>query len=450
MVDPNQMAARLPRWIRVVLLGCVTVFAVGLSLYAYYYFTQPRTLTVAVGSVDGEAAAIMSTIATRLASTKSPVRLKVLDTGTAIEATRAFAAGKADLAIARADLGDLSAARSIVVVANLTVLLVVPPGVSIEDMDGLKGKTIGVVGGEANHHLVEVLSREYDLARARVRFKDLTPAEARQAVQAKQVSALLVAVPLTEKYLALVRNMLPSAGKSKPGLIAIDSAGAIANVSKAYESYDLPKGTLRGSPAIPDDDLTTLRIPVHLIANKNLDNDEMTEVTKAMMETRRDLIGAFPLLAQIASPSTESDAFIPIHPGAKTYFDGEQKSFFDKYGDALFYGPMALGALTSVFAAAWKFLGVGAAGTPESLLGSLGALADRIRAAGSPADLAAVEDEIDAILMAELGKYTSGDAQATDAAVLSMAAQRLDQLMSRRRSAFATPAAAAATGETQS
>jgi hypothetical protein len=52
--------------------------------------------------------------------------------------------------------------------------------------------------------------------------------------------------------------------------------------------------------------------------------------------------------------------------------------------------------------------------------------------------------------MSELRKYTSGDAQATDAAVLSMAAQRLDQLMSRRRSAFATPAAAGATRETQS
>ena len=250
-------------------------------------------------------------------------------------------------------------------------------------------------------------------------------------MQAKQVTALLMAFPLTEKYLSVIRNLLPPSGKSQPTLIAIESAGAIANVSKAYESYDLPKGTLRGSPAIPDEDLTTLQIPVHLVANRKLADDDVSELAKAIMETRRELLGAHPVLAHVASPSTESDAFIPIHPGAKAYFEGEQKTFFDKYGDALFYGPMALGALTSLLAGAWKLLGVSEADN-DNLLASLGALAGRIREAGSPGDLAAVEEEIDAILMAELTKYSAGDTAATDAAVLSMAAQRLEQLMSRR------------------
>jgi TRAP-type uncharacterized transport system substrate-binding protein len=439
MVPTDRIARRLPRWVRIVLLACVLAVGSGLGFYSYHYLTQPRILTVAAGSIDGEAATIMSMIASRLASSNASVRLKVIDTGNALDAAKAFSERKVDLAIARTDLGDLSAARTVLLVTHLAVLLVVPPGVAIEDMDGLKGgKTVGNVGGGANHRLIEVLSKEYDLARMRVRFKDLTPADARQAVQTKQVSALLVAIPLTEKYLSLVRNMLPQSGKSQPKVIGIESAGAIANVAKAYESYDLPKGTLRGSPAIPDDDLTTLRIPVHLVANRNLANDDVTELTRAVFETRRELVGAHPILAQIASPSTDSDAFIPIHPGAKTYFDGEQKSFFDKYGDALFYGPMLLGALTSLFAGAWKFLGLGSNGDNDSLLGSLRILANRIREAGSAADLAAVEEEIDAILMAELAKYSSGEAQATDAAVLSMAAQRLEQLMSRRRSSLET------------
>ena len=32
-------------------------------------------------------------------------------------------------------------------------------------------------------------------------------------------------------------------------------AGAIAEAERAYESFDVPKGTLRGSPPVPDDDL---------------------------------------------------------------------------------------------------------------------------------------------------------------------------------------------------
>ena len=33
-----------------------------------------------------------------------------------------------------------------------------------------------------------------------------------------------------------------------------------------------------------------------------------------------------------------------------------KKTFFDKYGDQIFYGSMLLGTLTSLFAAAWKFM----------------------------------------------------------------------------------------------
>jgi len=82
-----------------------------------------------------------------MASTNSAVRLKVLDRGTAPEAIKAFASGDADLAIARADIGDLSTARKVLAVTHGVVLIVVPPGSAITEMDELKGKTVGVVGG---------------------------------------------------------------------------------------------------------------------------------------------------------------------------------------------------------------------------------------------------------------------------------------------------------------
>ena len=122
----------------------------------------------------------------------------------------------------------------------------------------------------------------------------------------------------------------------------------------------MPKGTLRGSPPIPDEDLTTLRIPVYLVANKKLSDDVVGSLTKAVMETRRDLLGQFPMLAQLGAPDTDKDAYIPVHPGAAAYYDGTQQGFFEKYDSALYYGPMALGAMVSLLAGLWKFLGVGA------------------------------------------------------------------------------------------
>jgi hypothetical protein len=46
----------LPLWLRFVLLAGAVGLASGVGLFAYRYYTRPVTLSVAVGSIDGEAA----------------------------------------------------------------------------------------------------------------------------------------------------------------------------------------------------------------------------------------------------------------------------------------------------------------------------------------------------------------------------------------------------------
>jgi TRAP transporter TAXI family solute receptor len=426
------MPTNLPRWLRIAMMLGLVVLAGGAGLFTYRYFTRPVTLTVAAGSIDGEAAALLSIVASRLASDKAHIRLKVVDSGTTVAASKAFAAGAVDLAVVRADMGDLSAARTVSLLTHGVVMILVPPGSAIKSMEDLKGKTVGVVSEEANRRLIEVLTQEHDLARAKVHFIDLALPDIPRALQSKHISALLVVTPVADKYLSLIRNLFDKSAKRQPGLIEIESAGAIAAIAPAYESYDLPKGTLRGSPPLPDDDLTTLRVPIYLVANKKLDDDVVGDLAKNIMDVRRDLLGAHPLLAQIAAPSTDKDAFIPIHPGAAAYFDGDQKTFFDKYGDQIFYGSMLLGSLTSILAAGWKFMQSDA--EDKSPLNVLYALANRIRHADDEAELGAVEEEIDNILKAELAKHANGESDASNASALALAAHRLEHLIDLRRS----------------
>src|ERR1700733_3001524 len=261
MISPN-----FPLWLRVVLLVGVIGLASGAGLLAYRYYTHPVTLSVAVGSIDGEAPKAMSALASRLVSTNAPVRLKVIDSGTALEAASVFSAGKADLAVVRGDAGDLSQAQAVVVVSHMVLLIIAPPGSTIDSIDKLKGRRVGVIGGDANTRIVDVLSREFGLDRAKV-FKDIALPDARRAIQSKEVNALLVVIPLAGKYLPLVRDFFQQAGsKALPVLVPIESAGAIAQAERAYGSFDVPKGTLRGSPPVPEDDLTTLRATLYLVA----------------------------------------------------------------------------------------------------------------------------------------------------------------------------------------
>src|SRR5258707_2973877 len=99
---------KMPLWLRFVLLIAAIVLATGAGLFGYRYYTHPVTLTVAVGSIDGEAAKAMSAIASRLVTLNAPVRLTGIDTGTALAASKLFSAGQADLAVGRGDVGELS------------------------------------------------------------------------------------------------------------------------------------------------------------------------------------------------------------------------------------------------------------------------------------------------------------------------------------------------------
>lgn len=427
------MSGRLPRWLRIVLVLSLGILAAGAVLFGYRYITQPTTLTIATGSLDGDVPRIMSAMAARMASTNAPVRLKVVEKNSAPEAAKEFSEGNVDLVIARADLVDLSIARAVLTVTHGVVLIVVPPASPIEGMDDLKGKMVGVISADTNRQVIAAITKEYALEAAKVSFKNLTPSEVPQAFQMKQIQALLVVLPLSEKYIVMLRDIFPRNAKAPLGLVPIESAGAIEEVSPPFKSYELPKGTLRGSPPVPDDDLTTLRVPYYVVANKNVSDDVVTALTKAMMEARRDLVGEYPLLAQVMAPSTDKDAYVPIHPGAAAFFDGDEKTIFDRYGDQFFYGSMLLGTLMSVLAAIWKFMTRDIGKPDERSSMRLYALVGKINEVSSETDLAAIEQQINEILKVELEKCSSGKLDAGEMDAINMASQRLQYLMAQRR-----------------
>jgi TRAP-type uncharacterized transport system substrate-binding protein len=432
-------SSRIPSWLRMVLVAGAVIVSTGAALFGYRWYARPTTLTIAVGSADGEAVRIVAAIASRLAATNASVRLKIIEASGPVEAANAFSSDKADLAVVRGDVGDLSQAQAVVIVVKAVALLIAPLGSAVKELRELRRASVGVVAGETNRKLTSVLTQEYGLGRSSVTFKDLAPPDIRRALDSKDVRALLVVVPLSDKYLAQVRGFFQLTAKTGPVLIPIDSAGAIAEKERAYESFDVPKGTLRGSPPLPDDDLTTLRVSFYLVAKKKLDADMITGFTQSLMNARRDLLGEMPILAQMAAPDTDSDAYLPVHPGAAAFYNGTQQTFLDKWGNVIFLAPMIFGGIISVAAAAWKFLRADAPHTGEQGLDALYAIGQRIRATQTEADLSRMEREIDGILQSQRANAKIGDENALDATTLNVAAHRLQGLIHDRRLQLATP-----------
>jgi TRAP transporter TAXI family solute receptor len=428
-------AGRLPAWLRIVLVAAFVALVSGAGLFAYRWYVQPVTLSIAVGSLDGDAPKIVSALASRLTVNNAPVRLRVVETGGPRESAASLSSDKTDLAVVRGDVGDLSQAQAIVVLAEAVAMLVAPPGSTIADLADLKRATVGVVAGDTNQKITSILTSSYNLDRANVVFRNLALDEVRGAFDSKQIRAALFVMPLSEKYLSLVRGLFPQNAKTAPVLIAIENAGAIAEKEHAYESFDIPKGTLRGSPPVPDDDVTTLRVPYYIVGKKSLDNDVIANLTKALTAARRDILPEWPIVAQFKAPDTDAGAYLPVHAGAAEYYNGTQLSFLDKWGNAIFLAPMVLGLLASVGAALWRFLRSGERKPKQSALDALYALGRRIRQANSDAELTEIENQIDDVLRAQRAG-TDEDENTLDAATLNVAAHRLENLIHDRKIAL--------------
>jgi TRAP-type uncharacterized transport system substrate-binding protein len=428
-------AARLPAWLRILLVALLVVLTTFAGLFAYRWYVRPVTLSIAVGSLDGDAPKLVEALASQLAVNNAPVRLKVVATSGPIESAAALSSGQTDLAVVRGDVGDLSQAQAIVVLTEAVALLVAPPGSSVTDIAGLKRATVGVVAGETNQKLVSVLTRAYDLGRAGVTFKNLALDDVRRALDAKDVRAVLFVVPLSERYLSMVRGLFPQNAKTAPVLIPIESAGAIAEKERAYESFDIPKGTLRGAPPVPEDDVTTLRVSFYVAGKKSLDNDMIAGFTQAITIAHRDILPEWPVIAQFKAPDTDPGANLPVHPGATDFYNGNHLTFLDKWGNAIFLAPMALGALASIAAALWQFLRSGERKSRQPPLDALYALGGQIRQANNEAELLAIETQIDNVLRGQRAGADE-DQGSLDAATLNVAAHRLENLIHDRRAAL--------------
>jgi hypothetical protein len=175
----------------------------------------------------------------------------------------------------------------------------------------------------------------------------------------------------------------------------------------------------------------------YFVAQSKLSADVVTSLTEALMNARESLVADHSILSGLAEPDLDPDANIPVHPGAATYYNDAQQSFMDKYGDDIYLTPMVFGLLASIFAVAWKFLNPNASDSQSVALLALYHLPRQIRTAKSEADLSVIEEQVDEFIKTELARSARGDPQAPDLPMLASAAQRLDNLIHRRRTVVA-------------
>lgn len=208
----------------------------------------------------------------------------------------------------------------------------------LDSVSKLAGHRIGVVtGNAATPEVLDVVLSHYGVPLNQVQVSLIDPSHIAEAVKALQVDVLFVAGAETGQAINDVVAAATVNGQA-PSFIPIDQAEGMAKRNNAFQSVDIEAGTFGGNPPAPPDGLKSLSFPEYLVAKKSFHHDAIGTLAKLIFTSRLALAAAMPGEIKIRAPATEKDANVVVHPGALAYLNDDQKSFFDKYGDDIFYG----------------------------------------------------------------------------------------------------------------
>jgi TRAP transporter TAXI family solute receptor len=409
----------------------------GIAAATIYFTYQPTTLTVAVGPAGGENVRIMQALSQQFARERASIRLRVVVSDGPADSAATIAKGTADLAVVRGDLGIPADSQVVAILRHVVVALIVPaPGVraakdakkakqpKIEKIEQLVGRRIGIVTRtEANLQVLGVILKQYDIPADKVQTVTLDPADVAAAIREDKVDAILVAGPLTGKTITDVAQAASTA-KEAPTFLAIGESEAIERRFPNYEAVEIVANSFGSSPPKPPETVDTIGFMQYVVANETLSEDAIAEFSRLLYTARQSLASELAVPFKIEAPSTDKDATVPVHPGAVAYLEGNQKTFFDRYNDLLYWGMILLSFCGSAGAGIAGYLRAGKQAHRSTLLERLIELMQLARIALTTTELDALEAEADDILATTLREVENN---AVDERALTAFTLALDQ-----------------------
>jgi TRAP transporter TAXI family solute receptor len=427
------------RGVALVVLAAILAI-IGALTAGYYYAVRPIPLRIAVGPANSDDLKVVQALSQAFSTAHSQIRLRPIQTEGATASAQMIADGKADLAIVRGDLSVPKNAQAVATLRKNVAVLWVPAPIKskkgaakITKVSQLAGRRIGVVGRTpANIDLLKVILRQYGVDAGKVEIVQFPITEAVDAIRGQKADAYLAAGPINSRITSEVVAASTHDGKA-PTFLKIDSAEAIAQNFPMYEASEIPAGAFGGSPDRPEEEVKTISFAHHIVARKDLSDTTVAAFTRQLFAIRQAVMNEFPLAAKIETPDTDKDAFIPVHPGAAAFVDGEEKTFLDRYSDIIWWSLMGLSAMGSI--GAW-FAGYLKKDDRSNNSGLRERVLDMIAAArrcDSPEELDQLQAEADDILRKTLQAFEDGSIAESALTSFNIALGQLHQAVADRR-----------------
>ncbi len=266
------------------------------------------------------------------------INIEVISTLGSTQSEKLLSKNLVDLAMIQADTKASSNARLVSLLYPDAFQLIVSNDSEIYTISDLKGKLIALSHkSSGQYRSFWELAKHYGLDENDIYTKSMSSDAADFALKHNSIDAIFrVRPPGNPKIKKLIKN-------SNVRLVPIEQAKAINLQQSALVSGEIAKGTYRGYPAIPSEDLDTIVVYRILVASRDLPEEVVRDITSILFEQKQELQSYIKLAGFAKQPDRESGTMLPIHEGAQNYFNRKEPSMIKKYLDKF-------GFLVTIFA----------------------------------------------------------------------------------------------------
>jgi TRAP-type uncharacterized transport system substrate-binding protein len=450
-----------------VLIAVGVVLAIaGIIALTLYIQSRPVTLKVAVGPRSSEDMRVMQAFAQFLSRERASVRLSITRLEGPAESAAAIDQNKADLAVVRRDLAMPKNGQVIAIQRRNVVVLAVPSvekaapkarakgngktgngkagngkaqpapkqpqaAKPIEKIEDLAGRTVAIVGrSSANVGVLDTILAQYGVPSESVTKLQFGTDDLTAQLRAAKFDALLIAGPLGSKLTVEAITAITH-GSEQPKFLEIGSSEAIEKQNPAFESTEIAAGAFGGSR--PAEAIETIGFSHFIVARRTLDDKIAGDVTRLLFGAKQSLSTEWPAFSRVESPDTDKAATLAVHPGALAYLEGEQKTFFERYSEPMYWGLMLLSFVGS--GAAWLMSYSRSTDSEKDSNDLEEALATvrRARLADSGEELDLLRLEVDEIVERMIRRLEGSEIDQGRASALTLAAEQARNAIAERR-----------------
>ena len=378
-------------------IALVALLLAGAVAFAAWWWLRPSdgptVLRVAAGPRGSDGHTLMREVAAVVARNSELIRVRVLATADSSRNVNMVTRGDVELATIEASSPPVEGLDLVADLFPDYFLLIARGDVPLFRISDLPGRTVAVPGyNSIEQKSFWAVIDHYALAADSFRFVPMTTAEAVEAFLAGQVDATF--------FLSSIRDPAVLAFVTEANIrrvplrfIAIDQANAMALKRPFLTPATIVRGAFGGDPVLPRADIETAALHRVLAAADAVDPAAIAELTRVLFENQLELLIRMPLTSAISGPS-ETGIALPLHPGARRFYDRDKPSFLQENAEPMAFVVTILTILASLLLAARRALVARQKNRADRHNHTLLALSRRARAADTVAELAAVRAEL--------------------------------------------------------